>query len=96
MSSNFSVGEIARKEALYESRYAAAQSHRCWLPRGQETDRSRGHYMDGVIIHGSPARVVDELKRLEEELPLDYLLLSPLSEKTFDLFSEQVLPKVLG
>ena len=54
------------------------------------------HYMAGVIIHGSPARVVDELKRLEEELPLNYLLLSPLSEKTFDLFSEQVLPKVLG
>ncbi len=47
--------------------------------------------MDDVIIHGSPERVVDTLQRLEEEMPLDYLLLSPLSEKTFDLFTEHVL-----
>lgn len=32
---------------------------------------------------------------LEEELPLDYLLLSTLSEKSFDLLTERVLPKVL-
>ena len=128
--------EIARKEALYESRYAAAQGQKPkadrpiarlvaiaetdaqarlvaergaafsgrYLPKaavaGFRADKkpteAADHYMDGVIIHGSPARVVDELKRLEEELPLDYLLLSPLSEKTFDLFTEHVLPKVLG
>ncbi len=53
------------------------------------------HYMDDVIIHGSPERVVDELRRLESDLPLDYLLLSPLSEKSFDLFTERVLPKLI-
>jgi alkanesulfonate monooxygenase SsuD/methylene tetrahydromethanopterin reductase-like flavin-dependent oxidoreductase (luciferase family) len=54
------------------------------------------HYLSDVVIHGSPERVVDELKRLEEEIPLGYLLLSPLSEKTFGLFTERVLPHVLG
>ncbi len=52
------------------------------------------HYMDDVIIHGSPERVIDTLRRLEEEIPLEYLLLSPLSEKTFELFTERVLPFV--
>jgi alkanesulfonate monooxygenase SsuD/methylene tetrahydromethanopterin reductase-like flavin-dependent oxidoreductase (luciferase family) len=49
-----------------------------------------------VVIHGSPERVVDTLQRLEEEMPLDYLLLSPLSEKTFGIFTERVLPHVLS
>ena len=54
------------------------------------------HYLKDVVIHGSPERVVDTLQRLEEEMPLDYLLLSPLSEKTFGIFTERVLPHVLG
>ena len=53
------------------------------------------HYMDDVIIHGSPQRVIDTLRRLEEEIPLDYLLLSPLSDKSFELFTERVLPHVI-
>ena len=40
--------------------------------------------------------MIDTLKRLEEEIPLDYLLLSPVSEKTFELFTERVLPHVLS
>ena len=39
--------------------------------------------------------MIDTLKQLEQEVPLDYLLLSPLSEKTFGLFTERVLPHVL-
>ena len=54
----------------------------------------KDHYMDGVIVYGTPERVVDQLSELETTLPLDYLLLSPLSEKTFDLFTERVLPEL--
>jgi alkanesulfonate monooxygenase SsuD/methylene tetrahydromethanopterin reductase-like flavin-dependent oxidoreductase (luciferase family) len=54
------------------------------------------HYLRDVVIHGSPERVVDQLKQLEEEIPLGYLLLSPLSEKTFGLFTDHVLPHVAG
>jgi alkanesulfonate monooxygenase SsuD/methylene tetrahydromethanopterin reductase-like flavin-dependent oxidoreductase (luciferase family) len=54
------------------------------------------HYLSDVVIHGSPERVVDTLLRLEEEMPLAYLLLSPLSEKTFGLFTDRVLPHVAG
>ena len=54
------------------------------------------HYLSDVVIHGCPERVVDELLRLEEEIPLAYLLLSPLSERTFGLFTDRVLPHVAG
>ena len=54
------------------------------------------HYLNDVVIHGSPERVVDTLERLGEEMSLEYLLLSPLSEKTFGLFTDRVLPHVVG
>lgn len=51
-------------------------------------------YVDEIIVHGSPAKVVDELKRLEEEIPLDYLLASILSHETFVLLTDQVIPRM--
>ena len=49
-------------------------------------------YVDQVIIHGSPGRVIDELKRLEQELPLDYLLAAPLSHASFIRLTDEVMP----
>ncbi len=51
-------------------------------------------YVNEVIIHGSPEKVVDELQRLEEEIPLNYLLASPLSHEAFVRLTDQVLPKM--
>lgn len=52
-------------------------------------------YLDSVVIHGTPARVVDELARLHEEMHLDYMIGAPLSHETFMLLTEKVLPKLL-
>ncbi len=54
------------------------------------------HYMDGVILHGSPARLVDQIQQLQEEMFLDYLLCAPLSHTSFMMFTEQVLPRLLS
>ena len=51
-------------------------------------------YVNEVIVHGSPAKVVDELKRLEEEIPLRYLLASILSHETFLLLTDEVIPRM--
>ena len=51
--------------------------------RAQETVDPIQRYIDEVIIYGSVERVIDELKRLEEEVPLNYLLASPLSHDSF-------------
>jgi alkanesulfonate monooxygenase SsuD/methylene tetrahydromethanopterin reductase-like flavin-dependent oxidoreductase (luciferase family) len=87
---------IARRGAQWTAgAYVSKQALAHFRPGEEEVDPV-DHYLRDVVIHGSPARVVDELQRLEEEVPLDYLLLSPLSEKTFGLFTDRVLPHVLS
>ena len=49
-------------------------------------------YVNEVIIHGSPSKVVDELKRLEEQIPLRYLIASIFSHETFLLLTDEVIP----
>jgi alkanesulfonate monooxygenase SsuD/methylene tetrahydromethanopterin reductase-like flavin-dependent oxidoreductase (luciferase family) len=51
-------------------------------------------YVDSVVVHGTAARVVDELARLREEIHLDYLIGAPLSHETFLAFTDKVLPKL--
>ena len=51
-------------------------------------------YLDGIIIHGTPERVLDQLQQLHEEIWLDYLLCAPLSHSSFLMFTEKVLPRV--
>ncbi len=52
-------------------------------------------YMDDTIIHGTPDEVVDTLRRLREEIGLEYLIVSPLSQDTFSLFTDEVLPHLV-
>ncbi len=49
-------------------------------------------YVDEVVVHGSTARVIDELRRLEEEMPLAYLLAAPLSHESFLRLTDEVMP----
>ena len=51
-------------------------------------------YVNEVIIHGSPSKVVDELKRLEEQIPLRYLIASIFSHETFLLLTDEVIPRM--
>jgi alkanesulfonate monooxygenase SsuD/methylene tetrahydromethanopterin reductase-like flavin-dependent oxidoreductase (luciferase family) len=52
-------------------------------------------YMDFVIVHGTPERVIDQLARLREEAQLSYVIGAPLSHATFEAFTDKVLPKLL-
>jgi alkanesulfonate monooxygenase SsuD/methylene tetrahydromethanopterin reductase-like flavin-dependent oxidoreductase (luciferase family) len=52
-------------------------------------------YVRDVVICGTPDKVVDDLQRLQETLPLDYLMCTPLSHSSFELFTEKVLPRFL-
>ena len=69
-----------------------------WTLGSYATRRRASHanpverYVNETIIHGSPERVIDELKRLEEELPLNYLLAAPLSHSSFMLLTDEVIP----
>ncbi len=86
--------QVAERGAAFSARYLPKEAVAGFRADKRIVDPV-DHYMDDVIIHGSPERVIDELQRLESEMPLDYLLLSPLSEKSFDLFTERVLPNLI-
>lgn len=52
-------------------------------------------YVNEVVITGTPEKVIDDLQRMQEELPLEYLMCTPLSHSSFELFTQKVLPKFL-
>jgi alkanesulfonate monooxygenase SsuD/methylene tetrahydromethanopterin reductase-like flavin-dependent oxidoreductase (luciferase family) len=52
-------------------------------------------YVDDVILWGCPERVADLLLEYEQEKQLGYLLCAPLSNQTFELFNDEVLPRVI-
>jgi alkanesulfonate monooxygenase SsuD/methylene tetrahydromethanopterin reductase-like flavin-dependent oxidoreductase (luciferase family) len=49
-------------------------------------------YVSEVIIHGTPQGVVDQIRALEETAQLNYLLCAPLSQESFTLLTDKVLP----
>jgi alkanesulfonate monooxygenase SsuD/methylene tetrahydromethanopterin reductase-like flavin-dependent oxidoreductase (luciferase family) len=72
--------------------------HRPVLPFGNLTidtggDRV-GKYLREMVIHGTPESVRDDIARLRGEIDLEYLLCAPLSQETFALFTEEVLPQL--
>jgi len=70
--------------------------HKSVHPQGKKHhDNPVERYVGEVIVHGTPESVVDQVKALEEQLPLNYLLCAPLSRESFHLLTEKVLPKLL-
>jgi alkanesulfonate monooxygenase SsuD/methylene tetrahydromethanopterin reductase-like flavin-dependent oxidoreductase (luciferase family) len=64
-------------------------------PPTRKGDDPVDRYLSGVVVYGTPERVIDELQRLQEEMYLDYLMCAPLSHDSFTLFTEKVLPKLM-
>jgi alkanesulfonate monooxygenase SsuD/methylene tetrahydromethanopterin reductase-like flavin-dependent oxidoreductase (luciferase family) len=51
-------------------------------------------YVNEVILHGTPERLVDQIQALQETAQLNYLLCAPLSQESFTLLTDRVLPRV--
>lgn len=51
-------------------------------------------YIDEIILWGSPERVADRLLEQQEDGHLNYLLCAPLSNQSFRLFTDEVLPRI--
>ncbi len=85
---------VARRGAAWTTgSYVKAKTMNAFRGDGVELDPTE-HYLNDVILHGSPAKIVDELQRLEKEMFLDYLMIAPLSARSFELFTEEVLPRI--
>ena len=53
-------------------------------------------YVDEVIVHGTPESVVDQIRTLEADAGMTYLMAAPLSRRSFALLTDKVLPRVAG
>ncbi len=60
-----------------------------------EPEAQMARYIDSVVLHGSPCRIIDEIERLRDEICLDYLMVAPLSHTSFLHFTQKVMPHFL-
>jgi alkanesulfonate monooxygenase SsuD/methylene tetrahydromethanopterin reductase-like flavin-dependent oxidoreductase (luciferase family) len=89
------AAEVARRGAEWlVDAYAGPQhAHRKAAPaRLYDGKDPAQHYVDSVIMHGTPNSVVEQIARLKEEVGLNYLMCAPLSRDTFKLLADQVVP----
>jgi alkanesulfonate monooxygenase SsuD/methylene tetrahydromethanopterin reductase-like flavin-dependent oxidoreductase (luciferase family) len=65
-------------------------------PKGErgDSDTMLRNYVDSMVIHGTVERVVDQIRRLNQEIHLDYMITAPLSHETFLSFTDHVLPRL--
>jgi alkanesulfonate monooxygenase SsuD/methylene tetrahydromethanopterin reductase-like flavin-dependent oxidoreductase (luciferase family) len=84
--------EIARRGARWTlGAYMSAEQLATFRPSEAPSDPIE-HYLRDVIVHGTPEAVRAQLEKLRDQMFLDYLLIAPLSEGSFRLFTERVLP----
>ena len=87
---------IARRGAQWlVDAYAGPQhAHRKSMQRTYDGKDPTQHYVDSIILHGTPGSVVEQIGRLKEEIGLNYLMCAPLSRETFRLLADEVLPRL--
>lgn len=54
------------------------------------------YYLDDVMIHGTAESVVDQLQAFGAEIGMTYLMVAPMSGKSFQLLTDKVLPRIAG
>jgi alkanesulfonate monooxygenase SsuD/methylene tetrahydromethanopterin reductase-like flavin-dependent oxidoreductase (luciferase family) len=88
--------EVARRGSqwLVEAYAGPQHAHRKTVQRTYDGKEPVQYYLDSVILHGTPDAVVDQIRRLEQEAGLNYLMCAPLSRQTFRLLADQVVPKL--
>jgi alkanesulfonate monooxygenase SsuD/methylene tetrahydromethanopterin reductase-like flavin-dependent oxidoreductase (luciferase family) len=87
---------VARRGAQWlVDAYAGPQhAHRKTMQRTYDGKDPAQYYVDSVILHGTPASVVEQIARLKEEIGLNYLMCAPLSRESFRLLADEVLPRL--
>jgi len=86
--------QVARAGAAWTvGAYISKDAVAAFDPKAAEEDPVE-RYLRDVAIYGSPEKVIDQLQELEESMFLEYLMVSPLSNETFHLVTERILPKL--
>lgn len=54
------------------------------------------YYLDDVMIHGTPESVVDQIQDFGGQIGMNYLMVAPMSGRSFRLLTDKVLPRIAG
>lgn len=87
---------VARRGAEWlVDAYAGPQhAHRKTMQRTYDGKDPVQHYVDSVILHGTPQALVERIAQLREQVGLGYLMCAPLSRESFKLLADEVLPRL--
>ncbi len=104
---NNQITPMARLVAIGRSEDEAEQIARAgaqWMfgsyfgggrPASAEEVNSRFEdYVANTVIHGTSEFVADKLLELKESIPLEHLMAAPLSHRSFELLTDEVMPRV--
>jgi alkanesulfonate monooxygenase SsuD/methylene tetrahydromethanopterin reductase-like flavin-dependent oxidoreductase (luciferase family) len=53
-------------------------------------------YLDDVMIHGTADRVIDQIQSFGDQIGMTYLMVAPMSGRSFRLLTDKVLPRIAG
>src|SRR5581483_12183484 len=82
-----------RAEAV--ARRGAAWTVGAYIGGSGRGDDPVERYVNEVILHGTPKAVADQVRALQETAGLNYLLCAPLSQESFRLLTDKLLPALL-
>jgi alkanesulfonate monooxygenase SsuD/methylene tetrahydromethanopterin reductase-like flavin-dependent oxidoreductase (luciferase family) len=96
MARLIAVAETAERAAEI-ARRGAEWTVGAYMPGGRAGEAAVDpvdRYVNEVILHGTPEGLVDQILDLQETAELNYLLCAPLSQESFTLLTDRVLPRV--
>ncbi len=91
----FMFGSYLRKKANIRGTAAGAQKTVQVEALDQSINQNGdpvARYVEEIAICGTPEKVIDDIREMQETLPLEYLMIAPLSHASFMMFTEKVMP----
>ena len=86
--------EVARRAAQWTvASYVGAATHHRQEQRTFGGKDPIDFYLEDVMLHGTAESVADQIRALEADASMTYLMAAPLSRRSFNLLTDQVLPK---
>jgi alkanesulfonate monooxygenase SsuD/methylene tetrahydromethanopterin reductase-like flavin-dependent oxidoreductase (luciferase family) len=90
------ASEVARRAAQWIVASYVGPSHDA---RRQEVRTFGGKdpidfYLEDVVLQGTPEGVADQIRALEMDAGMTYLMAAPLSRRSFTLLTDKVLPRI--
>ena len=86
--------EVARRAAQWTMASYVGPTHHRQEVRTFGGKEPVDYYLEDVMLHGTAPSVADQIRALERDAGMTYLLAAPLSRRSFNLLTDEVLPRI--